>query len=267
MIETACFALRDVYIGGMLKAVRHDALLVLLQARAHASIQEVIDALGVSAATARRDIAELEERGQLERTWGGIRLPSSEDDPFQEALAREGSEKQRIAQTAVGMIEDGATVVLDIGTSVHYLALALAEREVTVLTASLPAFEFLRSHPNIDLVLLGGRWSEKYQCFDGRQVINALATYQADYAFLGCSGVAESGKVRDTSQTQAAIKRAIVENASRSYLLADTTKFPGKGPFAAGSLANLTGLITDSTSLSEPLAALCHDNSTEVHFV
>lgn len=250
-----------------MKAVRHESLLALVQARGHASIQDVGDALGVSAATVRRDILELEERGRLERTWGGVRLAASEDDPFQYALQQSGGGKQRIARAAAESIPDGATVVLDIGTTVYYVAMAIVERELTVITASLPIFEHLRQHPNIRLALLGGSWSEQYQCFDGPQVVEALGSYQADLAFLGCSGVGDTGKIRDTSQSQASIKRAIMKAATHTSLLADSSKFPGKGACAASSLGEINGVYTDLPALNEPLADLCRTHSTEVTLV
>lgn len=248
----------------MLKSVRHDRLLSLVQARGHASVQEVIEALGVSPATARRDIAELGELGHLERTWGGVRLAATEDDPFQETLAQSGAAKQKIAREAASRVPDGSSVILDIGTSVHYVALALAEKELTVITASLPVFEHLRTRPSIRITLLGGRWSERYQCFDGQHVIDALDGYHADYAFLGCSGLSDAGTLRDTTASQAAIKRRILERATHTYLLADHAKFPGKGVHAAGNLGSLTGLVTDLPTLSEPLTELCRSQHTEV---
>lgn len=229
-------------------------MLHLLEVRRRAGIVDIAHALQVSEATVRRDVAELEEQGVVTRSWGAVELAGAGDDPFQEALTRQGQGKERIAYAAAKLVQPGQTVILDIGTTVHHLALALQDIPLTVVTPSLAAFEVFRNQPNISVVLLGGRWSEPYQCFEGDPVVDALARQQADIAFLGCSGVGDTGRIRDTSYTQAAMKRAMHAAASRTYLLADAQKFPGQGNSAPFDLAVVDGLITDLDPLPEKLA-------------
>lgn len=229
-------------------------MLRLLEVRRRAGIVDIARELRVSEATVRRDVAELEEQGMVTRSWGAVELAHTADDPFHETLAREGLAKERIARAAATLVRPGQTVILDIGTTVHYLALALQEMPLTIVTPSLAAFEVFRNQPNISVVLLGGRWSEPYQCFEGDSVVDALARQQADIAFLGCSGVGDTGRIRDTAYTQAAMKRAMHAAASRTYLLADAKKFPGQGNSAPFDLAVVDGLITDLDPLPEKLA-------------
>ncbi len=229
-------------------------MLHLLEVRRRAGIVDIASELRVSEATVRRDVAELEEQGVVTRSWGAVELARAADDPFHETLARERAGKERIACAAAKLVQPGQTVILDIGTTVHYLVLALQEMPLTILTPSLAAFEVFRNQPNISVVLLGGRWSEPYQCFEGDPVVDALARQQADIAFLGCSGVGDTGRIRDTSYTQAAMKRAMRAAASRTYLLADATKLPGQGNSAPFDLADMDGLITDIRTLPEKLA-------------
>lgn len=247
----------------MLKSVRQESVLSLLQVRGSATVAEIADALGVSPATARRDIITLEEAGLLARTWGGAQLAAGVDDPFQEAVNRNGSAKQRIGRTAAACVHDGDTVILDIGTTVLYVAMALSTRHVNVVTASMPVFEYLRNQPTINLTLLGGRWSEPYQCFDGQPVIDALAHQQADVAFLGASGISERGRVRDTSYSQAAIKRSIVQAATTSHLLIDADKVPGRGEASPFDVGTIDQLITDAP-LPPSLDQVCHAAGTTV---
>lgn len=255
------------YVDRVFKAVRHEKILQLLQVRGLVGISEIAEQLKVSPATMRRDLAELEEQDLVHRTWGGVRLAGDVDDPFQDALARSGASKARIAAEAARMVPDGATVILDIGTTVHYLAMELKDRDVTVLTASLPAFEHLRSGAHANLIVLGGHWSEQYQCFEGMPVIDALQRQQADLAFLGCSGVSESGRIRDTSYSQSGVKRAIRAAATKAFLLADATKFPGKGGSSPFDVEALDGVVTDAETLAPQLLERCRINQTEVKFV
>lgn len=251
----------------MLKKVRHEALLELVQTKGAATVAELAEHLGISPATTRRDLLELESQGRLERTWGGVRLAMDVDDPFQVALVRAGEGKRRIGRAAAELVPDGATIILDIGTTVHHVAQALKDRDVAVLTASLPTFEVLRATGCAAIIMLGGYWSEQYQCFTGTPVADALEHQQADIAFLSCSGISDSGRVRDTSYSQSGIKRAIRAAATRSYLLADSEKFPGKGGSSPFELGQLDGIITNAQRLPEPLAEHCRAHDTEVTLV
>lgn len=247
----------------MLKSVRRESILSLLHARGSATVSEIAEALGVSQATVRRDIIALEGEGLLARSWGGAQLASDADDPFHEAASRNGSAKQRIGYAAASLVHDGDTVIIDIGTTVLYTAMALAAKKVNVVTASMPVFEQLRTHSNVTLTLLGGRWSEPYQCFDGQPVIDALKHQQADIAFLGCSGLSERGRVRDTSYSQAAIKRAILEAASESCLLLDADKIPGRGEASPFDVGALRTIVTDKP-VPGSLRSLCERSGTEI---
>lgn len=62
---------------------------------------DLSEALRTSPATVRRDITEMDEKGLVERTWGGVRLVGDLDDPFQEALASHGKGKQGAGGVAV----------------------------------------------------------------------------------------------------------------------------------------------------------------------
>ena len=248
----------------MLKTARHDALLRLLHARGPVSVTEVARELKASPATVRRDIAEMEEAGLVERSWGGVRLHRDVDDPFQDALAQRGAAKLRIGQAAAALVPDGATVIIDIGTTAHYVALALAAKDVTVMTASMPAFEHLRAARTAEIILLGGQWSEQYQCLTGMQVSDALARQQADIAFLGCSGVSATGRIRDNSYAQSDIKRAIRGASTTAYLVADSDKFPGKGSNSPFDVDALDGIITDIPALAPSLMERCSTHDIEV---
>ena len=231
-------------MGHMLKAARHDAIVELLRDRPAMRTVDVARNLNVSMATARRDCIALQDKGIIERSWGGIQLVTSVDDHFGGVMNHHAQAKAAIARKAAELVHDGDTIIMDIGTTVHHLSGLLTGRSITVLTASLPVFEALKTAPDVTVVVLGGVWSERYQCFDGQFVAEALTHHQADLAFLGCSGVSANGRVRDTSRSQAHIKQAIIAAASRSYLLVDSEKFPGVGAHSPFTIEEVSGVIT-----------------------
>lgn len=247
----------------MLPTSRREALVHRLRFQGQASVEELASALDASTATIRRDLEALADSGVIERTWGGARVLSP-DDAFAEAERDHADAKLTIARYAASLVPDGSTVILDIGTTVYALAPLLRDRRLTVITASCPVVHALADVPSIRLVVLGGDYSPEYQCTQGAGTINALSRVSAELAILGCSGVDGLGRVRDTSDQQAMIKRAVVESVTDCILLADHSKFPGRGADVAFSVSALSTIVTDQP-LSDALTALCTDHHTEVH--
>lgn len=149
---------------------------------------DLSEALRTSPATVRRDITEMDEKGLVERTWGGVRLVGDLDDPFQEALASHGKGKQAIGEAAAALIPDGATVILDVGTTAYYVAMALEAEGVTVLTASLPTFELLRGMKNIDLISSAANGRRATSVAPGRR---SLTRWSANMPSSRSSGAPE----------------------------------------------------------------------------
>lgn len=247
----------------MMREVRHESLLDYLRVHGPASVQQLADQLHSSPATIRRDLDQLSEANLLERTWGGARLTSTEDDPFGEAMLNQAEAKRAIARLAAERIADGATVILDIGTTTHQVALLLRHRPLTVITASLPVFDALKDCAETHLILLGGDYSPRYQCLKGTMTAEGVARFSADVALLGCSGLNERGQVRDNSTAQVAVKQAIAASSMQRILLADHTKMPGQGSSVACTLDDVDLLITD-TAVPSALATTCRRSTTEV---
>src|ERR687897_642394 len=86
---------------------RHQLILRALRSGGPAAVTDLSDQLGVSPATIRRDLVSLEEEG---------------DQPFAEVAEVRVAEKDAIAAKAASLVEDGSSVLLDIGTTAYRLA-------------------------------------------------------------------------------------------------------------------------------------------------
>ena len=99
----------------VLAAERQGRIRELVRARRVVRLQELCRELGVSMATTRRDLEELEKHGDLRRVHGGaVSLDTRLDEPlFDDKTALAAREKQRIAAAALDLIKPGATIYLD----------------------------------------------------------------------------------------------------------------------------------------------------------
>jgi DeoR/GlpR family transcriptional regulator of sugar metabolism len=210
-----------------------------------AHVSELATTLGVSEMTVRRDLAELERDGKLTRVHGGA-VRSAAEPAFAEIVIERLEQKDRIGALAAGLVADGQTVMLDIGTTTLQVARHLRGRTLTVITTNLAAYEELLPETSIELVLLGGIVRRNYRSLVGVLAEDALRQLRADVAFIGASGIDEHDlAVVDTTMIEVPIKRAMMAASARSVLLADSAKFGMRGVVRVCGVDALDALVTD----------------------
>jgi DeoR/GlpR family transcriptional regulator of sugar metabolism len=227
-----------------------------------ATVNELAAVTGSSVATIRRDLQQLDKAGAIRRAHGGAVL-GEEDAPFATVVPVNREAKRRIAAHAAEMIEDGESVILDIGTTTLQLARLLHDRQITVITASLAIYETLRDSRSPHLVMLPGDYDPVYRSVSGPLTTECLRTIRADRAFLGVSGVSATGELRDTSMAQVPIKKVIAEVSTETTVLADHSKFPGTGLGRVPLPATVVRLVTDA-EVPAPTSTALADQQVEV---
>jgi DeoR/GlpR family transcriptional regulator of sugar metabolism len=233
------------------------------------SVQDLVARLGVSAATIRRDLAELSDAGLVRRVHGGAApltgadVPAEVDRPYEEVADDAAADKQAIARRAAELVRDGDTILLDIGTTTGALAHELTGRSITVITPSLAVLDALRGDPAVDIVLLGGALRRSYHSLVGPLTEEALRRVRASTVFLGTSGVDAQGWVLDTTSVEVPTKRLLLEAGGQVVLLADRTKFPGQGSIRVCDFGAVSTLITNADA-QHPTLGLARAHGTEV---
>lgn len=243
----------------MLTDVRQRRIAELVLQQGSASIPELSKYLDVSEATVRRDLGYLADRGVVDRVRGGACRPRAirpepDSAAFEVVAGQEPAEKRAIARAAAGLIEDRDVVALDIGTTVFAMCPYLRNRDITVVTSSLAVVRELADAPSIDLVVMGGLLRSNYQSMVGVLTESCLRQVRVDIAFLGAAGIRPDGAVLDSTPSEVPIKRATIDIATRTWLLADHNKFPGSGFLEIAPITAFAGLITDRRPTSDQLA-------------
>ena len=136
----------------MLPAQRRQLILRAVRGGRGAEVVELAQRFEVSEMTVRRDLARLAGEGKLIRVHGGA-VSVREEPPFAEIAVERLAEKERIGRAAAGLVRDGQTIMVDIGTTTLQLARQLRERELTVITSSLAVLEELLPCDGIELDL------------------------------------------------------------------------------------------------------------------
>jgi DeoR family transcriptional regulator of aga operon len=224
-------------------SVKHAALPELRQQRIAELVREsgsvTVAALeaefGVSPATVRRDLADLERQGKVRRTHGGAVMPglAQHEDSFQQRLGEAVESKKRLARAASALLEVEESAFIDSSTTAYYaVQRMLADASnVTFLTSLLPVMDlFSTADPSaVSMVGFGGLFRPLTLSFVGPCTIRAIESYRADRTFFSVKGITPDGQLTEANPLEAEVKRAMIGQAASPVLLVDGRKFERQG--------------------------------------
>src|SRR5215210_83808 len=206
--------------------------------------------LGISAATARRDLALLERLGKVKRTHGGAVTPglTQHEDSFQQRLGEAVEAKKRLARAAATLLEADETVFIDSSTTAYYAArrILAGASGVTCLTNLVPVMDlFSTADPSgASLVGLGGIFRALTLSFVGPCTIHTIESYMSDRAFISVKGITPEGQLTDINPLEAEVKRTMIRQSERPVLLVDGRKFEQRGFSVITHVSEVSLVIT-----------------------
>ena len=171
-----------------LKMERHDQIQAIIDERGRITVQELSQHFGVSEATIRRDLEELDGFGRIRRTHGGAvkAVEAPKELPMHQRKAENPEKKARIGKAAIQFIKDGDTIFLGSGTTVIEIARNLPEDiSLTVITNSLAVVNELATHAGIELIVIGGMLRQSELSMVGHVAEQAVREFRADKVFIG----------------------------------------------------------------------------------
>jgi len=196
------------------------------------SVKQICEQFRVSKDTARRDVVRLIEEGVAIRTHGGLALPALQKEiaSYQERLIEQSDSKSRIGKAAAGFIQDHEAVILDVSTTVQFVAEHIQAKQITVITHSIDNVGILSNREDLLIYLLGGYLNVKSRLLYGSSVIDKLSEFRADKAFIGATGIRADG-IYYPYEDDARVKKEMARRADQVIVVADHTKFAGRSLF------------------------------------
>lgn len=246
--------------GRRLPAGRKADLAAHVEEVGQVTVADLAAHFGVSIDTIRRDLDQLDREGVVVRTHGGA--VSATDAPLRDRgldvrLGMQVAEKEKIARIAAELIEDGAVVMLNAGTTTLALARALRNhRDLTIATNNLRIPGELSPAVFRDLYVFGGAVRAITQATTGPVALAMNSSgkevdIRCDFAFVAVGAVDASG-YSTSNLGDAAMMAEMIQRADHTAILADSSKL-GRRLFAqVVPLEGAEYLITDS----EPAPAL-----------
>ena len=240
----------------MSKQKRMGQILDLLAEKQEVSVQELVDTLGISPATARRDLDGLAEQQLLTRTRGGAMAHAIAFDlPVRYRDQRNASQKSVIAHAVSAMIPHGSIIGLSGGTTTTAVAEALMARpdvlestgspSLTVVTIGVNIATQLAMRPQIRTVIAGGVVNPRSYEAIGPYAEAVIKGVTLDYANVGTDGIDEVHGATSQDDHEAQVTKLMMSRAAKTILVADSTKFDRRAFATVGGPEEFATVVTD----------------------
>lgn len=226
-------------------AERKSVILDLLMEENSVSVSELSRRLGVTAVTARADLASLEEEGLLVRTHGGA-VPAQHPKIMERMQAEKGV-KGAIAKAAAEMIENGDTIIVSAGTTTALIAkYLLGKKDVHIVTNNTLLLAYARTNPQLRVTLVGGEFRPEEEGVVGPLALQALDQFYVSKAFIGIDGASVRQGFTAHFVESADLVRKMAEQAGQNIVLSDSSKFGKPGFARILPFDQVDALVTDA---------------------
>jgi DeoR family glycerol-3-phosphate regulon repressor len=223
----------DIALGkaAMQATQRQLEILEVLRLQGSCRIGDLATRLAVSQETIRRNVRLLASRGLVRKVHGGVHLPELLQEPsFQLRVNEQRDAKERIARRVAGLIEDGDSLILDVGSTTAYVAHALKNHhDLYIVTNSIAVAQILAPRKDNRVFLAGGELRAHDGGAFGVEAHGFVRQFDVRYAILSVSAIDGINGFMVYDMQEAAFSRAIMERAEKVIVAADSTKFERRG--------------------------------------
>jgi DeoR/GlpR family transcriptional regulator of sugar metabolism len=208
------------------KKQRHERILAEMMATSQIRVGDLAADLQVSTETIRRDLYELEERGLINRTYGGATRPFGTEPSLTERHRLMVPEREALAAAVVKFIKPNEVIAIGAGATTTHVARRMAAecRELTVLAHSFSVAMVLSANPTLRVIMCPGRYNGREGMMAGVETTEFLAGYNINRAILSITGITAEG-LADAEADAAHVYKAMVNRAAETIVVADHMKF------------------------------------------
>ncbi|MCB0836734.1 MAG: DeoR/GlpR transcriptional regulator [Bacteroidetes bacterium] len=232
----------------MLPNLRREKILELLKEDGSAKVADLARIFKVTEVTIRQDLDKLAKEDLIIKEHGGAYLKNVEDQVKNFTLAHQENldKKAIIAQKCLEYIDSGDTIILDSGSTATEIAKLLKGlKNLTVITNALNIAVMLGAEPGIEVIVTGGEFKPPTLSLTGQKAADFFKGLNVQKLFLATAGISLKSGLTYPSISDLVVKKAMIDAADITYLVADSTKI-GKSALASlGALSLIDFIITD----------------------
>ena len=232
---------------------RQEQILNILNERTFLTVNELSRLTFTSPSSIRRDLTYLQNNGFVQRTHGGVSLPSPIKGvaSFYDRSKKNIREKRMIAQKASALLKDGQSIILDSSSTATFLLPHIAQlNSVKVFTnnlsTALAAIEL-----GIKTNCLGGWSVNRSVVLSSADTYQAISNIRADILFFSSQSLDAEGNISDSTEEENYMRKLMLQSAKKSVFLCDHEKFDSSSLYRLCHVDDVDGVVFD-----QPFAAL-----------
>lgn len=212
----------------MLAIERKNEILEILQKEQRVLVSELAKRYDVTEETIRRDLEKLERDGFVKKTYGGAVLNKNTnvDLPLRIREKTNRQEKQKVAELAAALIEEGDSIMLDASSTSLMIAQQIKNmKKLTVITTSVEVLIELAQNEGIKVISTGGDLKSSSLSLVGRKTEECLGHFNVDMSFVSCKGIEMERGIMESNELEAGVKLMMKKSAKQTVLVIDSSKF------------------------------------------
>jgi DeoR/GlpR family transcriptional regulator of sugar metabolism len=249
--------------------LRHTRIVEALRKDTAINVRDLARRLEVSESTVRRDLDELEEKGQVRRIFGGVVLNTDviPEPSFHARQIIHRKAKDAIGRAVASWICDDDVLFIDGGTTTPFIIPYLMDRKgITIVTCGVNvATAIPPNHGGINVILVGGLLHVETQSITGPMAIESLRIYglRCNKAIIACTAFSAEGGVTNRTLERIPLKKKGMEIAKQTAVVADGSKIGKNSLGIICPTTDVSMLFTDNSARREDLD-LIRDSGVKV---
>lgn len=241
-------------------------IVALARVKGRVGVDELSDKFNVTPQTIRKDLNQLCDRGALNRFHGGAVPPSGVVNvAYEERRQLATDAKRDIGVTAASLVPNGASILINIGTTTEQVAAALRHHQgLMVITNNINVANILQGNETHQVIVAGGTLRHSDGGIVGEHTVDFIRQFKVDFAIIGVSAIEPDGSLFDYDFREVKVTKTIMECARKSILVADSIKLERIAPVRIGHVAQLDHLVTERAPPSA-FQRICDEHGVEVN--
>ena len=232
----------------MSKSQREEEILQILKKVNYATVEYLSEKLFISPSSIRRDLSDMQRKGLVKRSYGGVTLESQPVfmAPFFVRRQENRREKMAIVKNAASLILPDTSIFIDSSTTALNFAFVMnPDFHNTVYTNNLQLAHLLAAK-HIRTYMTGGLVSD----FDnvvatGSYALNMLEHIHVDQMFFTCTALSENGQIMDINEEETQVRRFMLDRADRKVFLCSQERYGRFSQHLAGTLDSVDSVVSD----------------------
>jgi DeoR family transcriptional regulator, fructose operon transcriptional repressor len=233
--------------GALFQHQRRERIVERVLRDGRVDVSELAQLFEVTSETIRRDLTDLQADRLVRRVHGGA-VPWRGGMAVPELQVRESlnvEEKRRIGMAAAREVPERGALIIDSGSTAAHLADAFPrDRDLTVITNSIPIIQSLATTEQPRVIVIGGTLRRRTMATVDEAGVETLRDVTVDVLFLGCDGMSPERGFTTPYRTEVAIKRAMMASARRTVMMFDHSKVGNDQLFRFADVHEVDTIIT-----------------------